>query len=175
MLIKARIAAGDRATGRALLDFVEPRIYSTTTDFSAIEALSETRERINEKLAAKRRPSNQIDIKLDRGGIRDIEFVVQCLQRLHGGSERWVRHAGTLLALARLQDKGLLSGAEYGQLASAYQFLRHLEHRLQFADDRQTPLFHRAAANWSCSRDGCLPAVDRPSGCLPKRAVISSR
>ena len=138
MLIKARIAAGDRATGRALLEFVEPRIYSTTTDFSAVEALSETRERINEKLAAKRRPAAQIDIKLDRGGIRDIEFVVQCLQRLHGGSEPWVRHGGTLLALARLQDKGFLSGSEYGQLAAAYQFLRHLEHRLQFAEDRQT-------------------------------------
>jgi len=138
MLIKARVAAGDRAIGRDLLDFVEPLIYSTTTDFSAIEALSETRERINEKLAAKRRPRNQIDIKLERGGIRDIEFVVQCLQRLHGGAELWVRHGGTLLALARLQDKGLLSGSEYGQLASAYQFLRHLEHRLQFADDRQT-------------------------------------
>jgi glutamate-ammonia-ligase adenylyltransferase len=138
MLIKARVAAGDRAVGTSLLDFVEPRIYSTTTDFSAVEALSETRERINEKLAAKRRPSGQIDIKLDRGGIRDIEFVVQCLQRLHGGAERWVRHGGTLLALSRLQDKGFLSGSEYGQLASAYQFLRHLEHRLQFAEDRQT-------------------------------------
>lgn len=138
MLIKARVAAGDRATGRALLDFVEPRIYSTTLDFSAVEALWETRERINEKLAAKRRPRTQIDIKLDRGGIRDVEFAVQCLQRLHGGAEPWVRHGGTLLALARLQDKRLLSDAEYGDLASAYQFLRHLEHRLQFADDRQT-------------------------------------
>ena len=138
MLIKARVAAGDRSVGRALLDFVEPRIYSTTLDFSAIEALSATRERINEKLAAKKRPLQQIDVKLERGGIRDIEFVVQCLQRLHGGAEPWVRQGGTLLALARLQDKGFLSGAEYGQLASAYQFLRHLEHRLQLVDDRQT-------------------------------------
>ncbi|HTS76258.1 MAG TPA: hypothetical protein VMG40_08645, partial [Bryobacteraceae bacterium] len=138
MLIKARAAAGDRAVGRRLLDFVEPRIYSTTLDFSAVEALSETRERINEKLAARRRPKTEIDIKLERGGIRDIEFVVQCLQRLHGGAEPWVRHGGTMLALSRLQDKGFLSEAEYGRLASAYQFLRHLEHRLQFADDRQT-------------------------------------
>ena len=144
MLIKARVAAGDRETGRALLNFVEPLIYSTSTDFSAIEALSETRERINEKLTAKRRPgsnaakASQIDVKLERGGIRDIEFVVQCLQRLHGGADSWVRHGGTLLALARLQDKGLLSGSEYGKLAAAYQFLRHLEHRLQFAEDRQT-------------------------------------
>ena len=143
MMIKARVAAGDRVTGRALLDFVEPRTYSTTLDFSAIEALSGTRERLNEKLAARQRlkkstTETAIDVKLERGGIRDIEFLVQCLQRLHGGAEPWVRHGGTMLALARLQDKGFLSGAEYGRLASAYQFLRHLEHRLQFADDRQT-------------------------------------
>ena len=143
MMIKARVAAGDRATGRALLDFVEPRTYSTTLDFSAIEALSGTRERLNEKLAARQRlkkstTETAIDVKLERGGIRDIEFLVQCLQRLHGGADPWVRHGGTMLALARLQDKGFLSGAEYGRLASAYQFLRHLEHRLQFADDRQT-------------------------------------
>lgn len=142
MLIKARVAAGDRATGRALLDFVEPRIYSTTLDFSAVEALSLTRERLNEKLGTKRsardRGIKEVDLKLNRGGIRDIEFLVQCLQRLHGGADPWVRHGGTLLALSRLHDKGLLSDAEYGGLASAYQFLRHLEHRLQFADDRQT-------------------------------------
>ena len=146
MLIKARVAAGHRLTGRALLDFVEPRIYSTTLDFSAIEELSATRERLNEKLAARqekrqanrRSPSGGIDVKLERGGIRDIEFLVQCLQRLHGGADPWVRHGGTMLALARLQDKGYLTGAEYGRLAQAYQFLRHLEHRLQFDEDRQT-------------------------------------
>ena len=54
MLIKARVAAGDRQLGRELLDFVEPLIYSTTLDFRAVEAVSETRERISEKLAAKR-------------------------------------------------------------------------------------------------------------------------
>lgn len=144
MMIKARVAAGDRATGESLLAFVEPRIYSTTLDFSAIEALSVTRERINEKLARKkgargaRGRESSVDIKLDRGGIRDIEFMVQCLQGLYGGADPWVRHGGTLLAIARLQDKGFLSEAEYGGLAAAYQFLRHLEHRLQFADDRQT-------------------------------------
>ena len=53
MLIKARVAAGHQPTGRALLDFVEPRIYSTTLDFSAVEQLSLTRERLNEKLAAR--------------------------------------------------------------------------------------------------------------------------
>ncbi len=143
MLIKARVAAGDRAAGRALLDFVEPRTYATTLDFSLIESLSATRERLNEKLAKRDRfyplrLAESIDIKLRRGGIRDIEFLVQCLQRLHGGVEPWVRHGGTMLSLARLQDKGFISGAEFGRLASAYQFLRQVEHRLQCVDDRQT-------------------------------------
>ncbi|MGH9660358.1 MAG: glutamine-synthetase adenylyltransferase, partial [Bryobacteraceae bacterium] len=138
MLIKARVSAGDRDVGRALLDFVEPKIYSTTLDFRAVESVSETRQRIGEKLSARSARSTATDVKLSTGGIRDIEFLVQCLQRLHGGREPWVRHGGTLFALSRLRDKGLLSSGEYSRLASAYQFLRHLEHRLQFQDDRQT-------------------------------------
>jgi glutamate-ammonia-ligase adenylyltransferase len=63
---------------------------------------------------------------------------VQCLQRLHGGREQWVRHGGTMFALFRLRDKGLLSDGEYARLAAAYQFLRYLEHRLQMEEDRQT-------------------------------------
>ncbi|MBM3776064.1 MAG: glutamine-synthetase adenylyltransferase, partial [Acidobacteria bacterium] len=138
MLIKARISAGDRAPGQELLDSVEPRIYSSTLDFRALEAVSETRERINEKLARRRGAQAGLDIKLAPGGIRDIEFLVQCLQRLHGGRERWLRHGGTQLALERLRDKLLLSGPEHSRLLTAYQFLRNLEHRLQFYDDRQT-------------------------------------
>jgi glutamate-ammonia-ligase adenylyltransferase len=138
MLIKARVAAGDVETGRELLESVEPLIYSTTLDFSAIEAVSVTRERISEKLNRRRLGKSSLDVKLAPGGIRDIEFLVQCLQRLHGGRVPWVRHGGTMLALGRLADKDLLSAAEHGRLVSAYRFLRNLEHRLQFADDRQT-------------------------------------
>ena len=138
MLIKARVAAGEPEPGAALLEFVEPLIYQTSLDFRAVEAVSETRQRIGEKMAARRRPGSGIDIKLTPGGIRDIEFLVQCLQRLHGGREAWVRHGGTMFALFRLRDKGLLSDVEYARLASAYQFQRYLEHRLQLEDDRQT-------------------------------------
>src|SRR5262249_18100824 len=111
---------------------------STSLDFRAVEAVSETRERISEKLAARRGSHNGVDVKLAPGGIRDIEFLVQCLQRLHGGREPWVRHGGTLFALFRLRDKGFLSGPEYSRLASAYQFLRNVEHRLQLDQDLQT-------------------------------------
>ena len=142
MLIKGRVCAGEPGPGQELLDTVEPLIYSTTTDFSAVEAVSAVRERIHEKLAAKRQPED-FNVKLAPGGIRDIEFLVQCLQRLHGGREPWVRHGGTLQALFRLRDKGLLSPTEYARLASAYEFLRHVEHRLQFDEDRQTHLLPR--------------------------------
>ena len=139
MLIKARVSAGEREPGAALLEFVEPLIYQSSLDFRAVEAVSDTRQRISEKLAAAKRTSRGgLDIKLTPGGIRDIEFLVQCLQRLHGGREPWVRHGGTMLALFRLRDKGLLSDAEYARLATAYQFLRYLEHRLQMEEDRQT-------------------------------------
>ena len=138
MLIKARVAAGDPEAGRELLRLVEPQIYATTLDFSAVEAVSVTRERISEKLNRRRLQKDSFDIKLAPGGIRDIEFLVQCLQRLHGGQAPWVRHGGTMLALARLSDKDLLSAAEYARLVAAYRFLRNLEHRLQFAEDRQT-------------------------------------
>ena len=137
MLIKARVAAGEPAAGLALLDWVQPVIYASSLDFTAIESMSATRERINEKMGA-RRKSPGLDVKLAPGGIRDIEFLVQCLQRMHGGREIWLRNSSTLLALIRLRDKDLLSDSEYSRLASAYQFLRHLEHRLQFAEDRQT-------------------------------------
>ncbi len=117
MLIKARVSAGEREPGPRLLDFVEPLIYRRSLDFRAVEAVSETRQRISEKMAAKRGSAQSgLDIKLMPGGIRDIEFLVQCLQRLHGGREQWVRHGGTMIALLRLRDKGLLSDAEYARL-----------------------------------------------------------
>ncbi|MEZ5400837.1 MAG: glutamine-synthetase adenylyltransferase [Bryobacteraceae bacterium] len=138
MLIKARVCAGDRQLGREMLEFIQPLTYSTTLDFSKVEAVSEARMRIHEKLAKRRGKKDEFDIKLAPGGIRDIEFLVQCLQRLHGGREPWVRHSGTLMALFRLWDKKLLSEREYGRLASAYRLFRNVEHRLQFLDDRQT-------------------------------------
>src|ERR1035438_5136410 len=138
MLIKARVSAGEPEPGAALLDFVEPLIYRSSLDFRGVEAVSETRQRISEKMAAKKGRRRGLDVKLAPGGIRDIEFLAQCLQRLHGGREQWVRHGGTMFALFRLRDKGLLSGGEYARLAAAYQFLRYIEHRLQIEEDRQT-------------------------------------
>ena len=59
-----------------------------------------------------------IDVKIDRGGIRDIEFLVQCLQRVYGGAEPWLRSGGTLFSLQKLHDKGHISGREFHDLTT---------------------------------------------------------
>lgn len=167
MLIKGRVAAGEPEPGQAFLDWVQPLIYSTTTDFSAVEGMSETRTRLSEKLGLRRRPLGT-DVKLAPGGIRDIEFLVQCLQRIHGGREAWLRNSSTLLSLVRLRDKDLLSDSEYGRLSSAYQFLRHLEHRLQIDEDRQTHTLPE-------DREGvALVARRMPAGLLGDNASAGS-
>ena len=136
MLLKARPVAGDLKLGRLFLNIVTPHIYRTTTDFSQIETLAVTRDRIQK--ARKSRPATALDVKLDPGGIRDIEFLVQCLQRLHGGQDKFLRSGGTMYALHRLREKGYLADDDYSMLFRSYRFLRTVEHRLQLANNQQT-------------------------------------
>ncbi|MEJ2007942.1 MAG: hypothetical protein P8Z30_07265 [Acidobacteriota bacterium] len=136
MLIKARHSVGQARVTREFLRAVETHIYGSPTDFAAVEAVLRSRERISKKLEHGR--SGVIDVKLHQGGIRDIEFLTQCLQRLHGGADRWVRSGGTLLALRKLNDKGWSSDRDYAALVSAYEFLRNVEHRVQFELGLQT-------------------------------------
>ncbi|MGH9793018.1 MAG: hypothetical protein ACRD5W_17560, partial [Candidatus Acidiferrales bacterium] len=99
------------------------------------------------------------NVKLSPGGIRDIEFLTQCLQRVYGGADPWLSSpvaASTLVALHRLHDKGHLDGHDFYRLSSAYQFLRRVEHRLQLRDGLQRHT---------------LPARDaQPSGALERLA-----
>ena len=136
MLIKARPVAGDLHLGRRFLEIVSPQIYQTSTDFSQIERLTESRDRIQEQ--HRRHGEASLDVKLDPGGIRDIEFLVQCLQRLYGGQDRFLRSGGTMYALHRLREKGHLGTGDYGALFSAYTYLRKVEHYLQLMDNKQT-------------------------------------
>ena len=126
MLIKARVSAGEPEPGAGAAGFRRAADLPELARFPRGGRRSPKRASGSAKKwparAARRRSG--LDIKLTPGGIRDIEFLVQCLQRLHGGREPWVRHGGTMLALFRLRDKGLLSAGEYARLATAYQFLR---------------------------------------------------
>ncbi|HTG58244.1 MAG TPA: hypothetical protein VMG63_02360 [Terriglobia bacterium] len=141
MLIKARHSAGDPKLTREFLHGVEPYIYGSPTDFEAVESVLWTRERISKRM--RESGSDTVDVKLHRGGIRDIEFLTQCLQRLHGGRDHWVRSGGTLLALRKLNDKGWINDRDYAVLTNSYEFLRRVEHRVQLEMGQQT---HRLPA-----------------------------
>src|SRR5713226_7489427 len=139
MLLKARCSAGDHAAARAFLSEVQPLIYRRELHLPVVEAVLNARREITRSLvraesrrltpAARPRrrapaPPDELEgaaawnVKLSPGGIRDIEFLTQCLQRLFGGSDSWLRTASTMVALQRLHDKGHLSGRDFYRLAN---------------------------------------------------------
>ncbi len=173
MLIKARHSAGDVRLTRAFLRGVEPFIYGSPADPAAIASVLLSRARITQHLREGR--SDDLDVKLHPGGIREVEFLTQCLQRLYGAREPWVRSGGTLHALRKLNDKELLSDADYAALTSAYEFLRRVEHRIQLDHGRQS---HRLphdppALDLLARRVGVEPAAElAPGAVLRKRLDI---
>jgi glutamate-ammonia-ligase adenylyltransferase len=138
-LIKVRHSAGSGTLAREFIRQIQPQVYGEKVNFAAIKTALVSREKIDRKrrdqIKAEGRAS--LDVKIDRGGIRDIEFLVQCLQRVYGGAEPWLRSGGTLFSLQKLHDKRHISSRDYHELTSAYAFLRHLEHRLQLRQGQQ--------------------------------------
>lgn len=145
-MIKVRHSAGDQALAREFIRGVQPYVYRRDAEslkgpeagqhlnFPAIETALDTREKIQRQRRGSR---GGVDVKLDRGGIRDIEFLVQCLQRVYGGAETWLRSGGTLFSLHKLHDKAHLDGKDFHDLNSGYEFLRRVEHRLQLRRGQQ--------------------------------------
>jgi len=148
-LIKARHSAGNQALATEFIEGVQRYVYTENVNFEAIATALHSREKIGaqrRRMQAGRKEQDGIDVKLDRGGIRDIEFLAQCLQRVYGGEERWLRSRGTLFSLQKLHDKGHLSGGDFHELAAAYKLLRKVEHRLQLQRGQQVHMLPREAA-----------------------------
>ncbi len=141
-------AAAFRAQAAALATLVRPFVFRRYLDFGTLAALRELHDRIRAESGrrAAGRPERALDVKLGRGGIREIEFTAQTLQVVRGGREAALRVRPTLEALAALQRLGLMSAATAAELAQAYEFLRRLEHALQYVDDAQTHLIPAAPA-----------------------------
>jgi glutamate-ammonia-ligase adenylyltransferase len=124
----------------ALRQVVMPFVFRRYLDYSVFDSLRVLHQQIRDH-AAKRsagRPERANDVKLSRGGIREIEFTVQLLQVVRGGQFPELRTRPTLSALPRLVRAGLMEAAPAQALAQAYVFLRQLEHRIQYLDDQQT-------------------------------------
>ena len=125
---------------QALRGVILPFVFRRYLDYSVFDALRSLHRQIREH-AAKRsagHPGRANDVKLSRGGIREIEFTVQLLQVVRGGQFPELRCRPTLEALQRLSRAGLMSAETAEALAQAYTFLRQVEHRIQYLDDQQT-------------------------------------
>lgn len=135
-MIKARPVAGDLALGEEFLRIITPFVYRKYLDFTAIEEIKEMKEKIDRSAVRARRGGH--DLKLGRGGIREIEFFVQAHQLIYGGKNPSLRLRGTEAALEALAAQGIVSREEAERLRAAYVFLRTLEHRIQVFQERQT-------------------------------------
>ncbi len=138
-MIKARQLVGDPVAGEALFAFLQPWIWRRNLDFAAIEDIHSIKRQINQH---KLKPENAgllgHNIKLGRGGIREIEFFAQTQQLIFGGRDATLRAPGTCDALRALAAAGRIGEDAADEMTDAYRFLRKLEHRLQMVDDRQT-------------------------------------
>ncbi len=137
-LIKARPIAGDRAAGRALLAQLEPFLWRRHLDFAAIQDIHSIKRQINAHRGGSRIAVVGHNIKLGRGGIREIEFFTQTQQLIWGGRMPELRASATIAALAALAQAGRISPEAATELTGAYRYLRGIEHRLQMIDDAQT-------------------------------------
>jgi glutamate-ammonia-ligase adenylyltransferase len=131
--IKGRVVCGDRA--QELTDLVRPFVFRRHLDYSAFESLRELHREVRREVE---RRDIRDNIKLGPGGIREIEFIAQLFQLIRGGRDAALREQPTLTVLPLLAARNLLPPSAVQELIDAYVFLRNLEHRLQYLDDKQT-------------------------------------
>jgi len=137
---KARALTGAAADIAALEAISRPFIYRRYLDFGSIDALRSMHAQIRAEVKRQEslHPERSNNVKLGRGGIREIEFVSQVFQLIRGGRDPELRDRSTRATLRTLAEKNLLEPEVVTQLLEAYTFLRNLEHRLQYLDDAQT-------------------------------------
>ena len=136
-MIKARVVAGDQQAGAELLSMLKPFVYRRYLDFAAIEALRNLKQMIQREVQRKGLEDN---VKLGAGGIREVEFIGQAFQLIHGGRDRSLQQRPILPVLDVLATNVYLPDAAVDELKGAYLFLRDTEHALQAIDDRQTQM-----------------------------------
>ena len=136
MLIKARPIAGDAELGAEFIETVQPFRYPRSLSEAALAEMGELKRLIEEQ--AVREGELHRNVKLGRGGIREVEFIAQTLQLLHAGRQPFLQNTQTLPTLERLAQYGHLPEADTTELADAYIFLRDVEHRLQMENNLQT-------------------------------------
>jgi glutamate-ammonia-ligase adenylyltransferase len=134
-LLKARVVAGNRALGERLLTTIRALVFNPSLSYTPLDDIARMRVRIKENIPERERGFN---IKLMAGGIRDVEFIAQALQLMHGQRHAALRTPNTLEALSVIRRLQLLEDWQAEGLAGAYRFLRLVEHRLQMMHQLKT-------------------------------------
>ena len=141
-MIKSRVVAGDHVAGEQLQEMLRPFVYRRYLDFSAIEALRTMKQLIQQEVRRKGMADN---IKLGSGGIREVEFIAQAFQLIHGGRDLSLQQRPLLKVLSTLEGQGYLPPAVISELREGYEFLRYTEHAIQAIADRQTQMLPDSA------------------------------
>jgi glutamate-ammonia-ligase adenylyltransferase len=135
-LSKARLVAGDEELSYEFFQRLQAFIYPRTVGYDMIDEVARIKARIEHEIVGAANLDRHV--KLGRGGIREVEFICQSLQLLHGARHAFLQERSTLKALGGLQQLDLLPRGEMHDLADAYRFLRTVEHRLQIEEEAQT-------------------------------------
>jgi glutamate-ammonia-ligase adenylyltransferase len=135
-MLKGRPVAGSLELGEQLLRMLQPFVYRKYLDYNLIEDMKNMKQRIDASLT--RSAEAESNLKLGRGGIREIEFFIQALQLVYAGKNPNLRERNSLKALDTLLAARLISEEDQRQLSEAYRFLRTVEHRIQMVQERQT-------------------------------------
>jgi glutamate-ammonia-ligase adenylyltransferase len=136
-LLKARFAAGAKELGNQYLSEVKPQIWGNRERSNLVQHARQMRKRVIDQIPM---AEKDLNIKLGRGGLRDVEFTVQLLQLVHGVVDESLRESGTFPAIQALADAGLLGRDDALALQRQYRLLRVIEHRLQLVKLRRTHL-----------------------------------
>jgi len=136
MLMKARRVSGEEGLATEFLEMVQPFRYPRSVNENVLREVAAMKSRIENEVV--REGELERNVKLGRGGIREIEFITQVLQLLHAGRQPFLQGSQTLSCLDKLVQYELLGVDDGRFLGNAYRFLRDVEHRLQMEDRRQT-------------------------------------
>ena len=137
-LLKARPVAGDPDLGQAYMDMTRPFVWSASKRKNFVYDCQKMRKRVEDLIPA---PLKDREIKLGRGGLRDVEFTVQMLQLVHGRTDESLRTSNTLDSLQRLSEGGYVSRKQAVRMSQDYRFERVMEHRQQIWSLKRTHLF----------------------------------
>ncbi len=163
----APFASVHDGSAQGLREVVLPFVFRRYLDYNVFDALRVLHRQIREHASRRSagRPERTHDVKLSRGGIREIEFIVQLLQVVRGGQYPELRTRPTMAALERLAKAGLMSQPTAVALGEAYLFLRAVEHRIQYLDDQQTHVLP--------TRDEDLIWIAHTMGCADQCVFLS--